>query len=304
MNDETVEVISKAPVHGTAISESIYADMFRRLRKNKTALVCMSIFLIICLACIFAPYLTPYTYTKINVARRSEGPSIDHILGTDNLGRDQFTRLLYGGRVTLKITFVSTILAAVAGSIIGLLAGYFGGRADLIISPVIDTLAAIPIIILALVFEIAFGWGRGFFMYAMAIAAVPQFARLVRASVADVMGREYIEAARALGSNHLGIMSRHILHNIAPPFVIRFTTSLAEALMTCTIMGYLSIGIRPPMPEWGGIALNAKAYMRVAPVMMVVPCGVIAFCIVSINLFGDGLRDALDPREHGAAIKD
>jgi len=214
------------------------------------------------------------------------------------------SRLLHGGRVTLTITFSSTILAAIAGSILGLLAGYFGGVLDYFLSPVIDVLAALPIIILALVFEIVFGWGRGYFMYAIAIAAIPQFARLVRATVTDIMGREYIEAARALGASNLGIVSRHILHNIAPSFVIRFTTSLAEALMTCTIMGYLSVGIRPPIPEWGSIALNAKAYMRVAPFMMVVPCAVIAACIISINLFGDGLRDAFDPRDHGPALND
>lgn len=272
------------------------ADILRRLLENKVAVVCFFIFLIICLACILAPLLTPWKYSTIVVADRLQGSSLRHPLGTDNLGRDMFSRMLYGGRVTLRITLVSTALAAVIGCAIGLTAGYFGGAADGIISPVLDTLASIPIILLALIFEIAFGWGNGYFMYAMVIAAIPQFARLVRASVMNIMGREYIEAALALGVNHRNIVFRHVLHNIASPLLIRFAGGLAEALLTCTVLGYLSVGIRPPTPEWGAIAYNAKAYIRTFPYMLAIPCSFIAVCVISINIFSDGLRDAFDPK--------
>ena len=223
-----------------------WSDTFRRLSGNKLALLCLAVFLIICLLCAFAPVVTKWNYSAISIDARMLQPSPEHLLGTDNLGRDMFSRILYGGRVTLRITFTSTLIALVIGSIIGLAAGYFGGKVDFFISPVLDIFAAVPVILLAIVFEAMIGWGQGNFMYAIAIAAVPQFARLVRASVMSIVGSEYIEAARALGVSHLGVISRHVAHNVAPQLVVRFTTALAEALLTCTIMGYLSIGINPP----------------------------------------------------------
>ena len=276
---------------------SLWGEVVRRFFKNKIAVASLALFLIICLACLFAPYLTKYEYYGINIAIRSSRPSFQHLLGTDVLGRDNLTRMLYGGRLTLKITFLSTIIAAAIGSILGLAAGYAGKKADYIISPVLDLLAAVPVVLLSIVCETIFGWGKGYFMYAIAVASVPKLARFVRASVLEVMGREYIEAARALGVSHVGVIFRHVVHNVAPSFIVRLTSSAAEALVTCTIMGYLSIGISPPTPEWGQIAHNAKAYMRVAPFMMLIPCIVIAVTVLSLSLFGDGLRDALDPNE-------
>ena len=278
-----------------APSGSLRSDVLRRLGKNKVAVISLVVFIIICLACVMAPYLTKWHYSAINVYDRRMGPTSKHILGTDSLGRDLFTRLLYGGRITLKIAFISTVLAAAIGGTAGLAAGYIGKRADFIISPVLDMLASIPVILLAIVAETVFGWGRGYFMYAIAIAAIPKFARTVRASVLEIMGREYIEAARCLGVSHIGIVIRHVLHNAAPPFIVRFTSCVSETLLTCTVMGYLGIGINPPTPEWGVIVHDAKSYTRMNPYMMIIPCAVIAVTIISISLFGDGLQDALDP---------
>ena len=277
------------------LSDSLWSDIIRRLNRNKIAVAGLLIFVIICLACAMAPYLTKWQYYAINVDDRKSGPTLTHLLGTDNLGRDLFTRLLYGGRITLKITFVSTALAAVIGGIAGLAAGYIGKKADFIISPILDMLASIPVILLAIVAETVFGWGRGYFMYAIAIAAVPKFARIVRAAVLEIMGREYIEASRALGVSHAGIIFRHVLHNVAPPFIVRFTSCAAETLLTCTVMGYLGIGINPPTPEWGVIVQDAKAFSRTKPFMIIIPCIVITITVISISLFGDGLQDALDP---------
>lgn len=286
---------------GTRVSRGehpggIWGDALRRFGRNRIAVICLTIFLIICISCALAPYLTKYDYAHIDTKNNLATPSLTHLLGTDNLGRDFFARMLYGGRMTLRITFTSTVIALVIGSVIGLAAGYFGGRTDFIVSPVLDILAAIPVILLALVFEAMLGWGNGNFMYAIAIAAIPQFARLVRVSAIDIMGSEYIEASRALGVGHLGVIFRHVGHNVAPALIVRLTTALAEAMLTCTILGYLSIGINPPTPEWGNIVFQSKNYIRLAPHFMIVPCAVISVCIISINLFGDGLRDALDPR--------
>jgi len=283
------------PQSGLSINQ--WGEVVRKLGKNKIAVISLVVFVVICLACAMAPYLTKWEYSAISVPDRNALPSFKHIFGTDYLGRDSFSRMLYGGRLTLRITFVSTLLAAAVGSILGLAAGYFGRKADFIISPVLDMLGSIPVILLAIVTESVFGWGKGYFVYAIAVAAVPKFARIVRASVMDIMGREYIEAARALAVSHVGVIFRHVVHNVAPAFIVRFTSLTAEALLTCTIMGYLGIGINPPTPEWGAIVLIAKSYMRVAPYVMFIPCAVIAITVISLSLFGDGLRDALDPNE-------
>ena len=276
--------------------DNYWIDILRQLCGNKAAVAGLAVFLAICLSCALAPLLTTWDYAEISVDHIKEPPSAVHLFGTDYLGRDVFTRMLYGGRLTLRIAFLATAMAATAGSLIGLLAGYFGGRVDMALSPALDVVASVPVILLVIVTEAVFGWGRGYFMYAMAVAAVPQFARLARATVMQVMGREYIEAARALGLGHAGILLRHVLHNAVSPLIIRFTGGFAEALLTCTIVGYLGIGINPPTPEWGVIVYNVKDQMRNSPTTMIIPCAVIALCVISISLFGDGLRDALDPR--------
>ena len=150
--------------------------------------------------------------------------------------------------------------------------------------------------LLIIVAEATLGWGRGNFMYAMAIAAVPQFARLVRASVMNIKASEYIEAARALGVSHTGIIFRHVLHNIASPLIVRFASGVAEALLICSIMGYLGLGVNPPLPEWGSIAYIGRAFIRLNPLLMVFPCAAITVSVISLSLFSDGIRDALDPK--------
>ena len=278
---------SSIPMNGT----------IRRLLKNKVAVFCFIIFLLICLSCLMAPFLTRWDYHTVNAYNRMAPPSSTHIFGTDGLGRDMFSRFLYGGRITLGIAFLSSIAAMIIGGLVGLIAGFFHDRIDFIITSVLDIIASIPVIMLAIVVEAVFGFGRGYFVYAMIIASIPGFARLVRASVMTIMGRTYIEAARALGVSRLSLVFRHILHNIASPLIVGYMSGLAEALLTCTIMGYLNIGIRPPIPEWGAIASLAKASMRVSPYLFIISCSVITACIVSLSLFCDALRDAFDPRD-------
>jgi len=274
---------------------SLWAEGLRRFRKNKGAAAGLVVFLLICAACLFAPLLTRYTYTEINVQNHFSNPSLQHIFGTDNLGRDLFTRILYGGRTTLRISLLAAFLAAAAGSVIGLTAGYFGGRVDFYISRFVDMAAAIPAFLLAIVTEIALGWGKGNFLYAVAISATPQFARLVRASVMSVMSSEYIEAARALGVGHLRIIAGHVLPNTASPILVNLTGAIADAILTCTILGYLGIGINPPAPEWGSLVYAAKDSMLGKPMMMVFPALAVTSCIIAVNFFGAGLRDAFDP---------
>ncbi len=274
----------------------IWTDAIRRFCRNKIAVISLAVFLLICLSCVLAPQMTKYDYSAINVHHTLAKPSVEHWLGTDDLGRDNYSRILYGGRITIRVAFTATVIAMIIGSAIGIGAGYFGGRADFLISPVMDIVAAIPVILLALVFEVVLSWGKGNFMYAIAIAAIPQFARLVHVSAINVMSSEYIQAARALGVRHSGIIFRHVIHNVAPALIVRFTSALAESMLTCTILGYLSIGINPPTPEWGNIVYHAKHLIRLAPQQMIIPCAAISLTVISVSLTGDGLRDALDPR--------
>lgn len=271
-------------------------ESLRRLYKNKAAMVGLAVFLIICFLCLFAPFITDFAYYQTNNKNVLALPTSEHIFGTDHLGRDIFARVLYGGRITLRAGIVSTILAAVTGTLIGMVSGYFGGKTDFFLARLIDMLAAVPSLLLIIVIEIALGWGKGNFMYAMAISAIPQFARLVRASVLGVMGQDYIEAARALGVWHSGIIRNHLLHSVLSPVFIQFTTSMAEAILNCTILGYLGVGVNPPTPEWGLLAYTGKSYMLSKPHVAFFPCLIIVVCVISVNFFGNGLRDALDPR--------
>ncbi|MCL1834946.1 MAG: ABC transporter permease [Oscillospiraceae bacterium] len=287
-----------APDSGAAVASSnFWLEALRRLFKNKTAVFALVVFAIVCISCALHPYLTKYEYMVIDPANTKQGPSLEHLLGTDHLGRDLFTRILYGGTLTLRISFVSTVLAAAAGCILGLVSGYFGKRTDFILSHLLDMVASVPVFLLVILAEAALGWGKGNFMYAMGIAAMPQFARLIRASVMSIVGSEYIEAARALGVGHGEILARHVLHNVAPSLIIRFTSAFSEALLLCTIMGYLGIAVNPPTPEWGALAYFGRSFIRSYPHMIIIPCSVITISVISLGLFGDGLRDALDPRE-------
>jgi len=290
--------INDSKVLAQSSEGSYWTAGWRRLLERKVAIVSLAIFFIICIACLAAPYLSKWGYIYMDDLNKMQGPSAEHLLGTDEFGRDLFARILYGGRLTLKIALGSTVIAVIVGSIIGIAAGYYGGYIDLILSPILDILGAIPVIVLAIFAEAALGWGKGNFMYALAGAAVPQFARIVRASVMSIAGSEYIEAARALGVTSPGIIVRHIIPGIASPLIIRFTTGVAEALLSCTIIGYLGIGINPPNPEWGQLVYRAKPYLRLEPYLIMIPCAVITISVISVTLFGDGLRKALDPRKN------
>ena len=285
------------PLSHTALSDNYWKDTIRKMFKKKAAVVGLLIFATICLSCALAPVLTRWEYDHIDSMKVFEKPSRLHILGTDSYGRDVFSRLLYGGRVTLLITLVSTIVAAIIGSALGIISGYFGKRAEIIITPVLDAMASIPVIFLALVFEVVLGWGQGFFIYAIIIASIPNFARIVCASTMNTMGKEYIEAAKALGLGHLDIIFKHVLHHTVPPLIVGFTSRLSDAFLTCTIMGYLEVGIRPPIPEWGQIIFLSKTSVLLNPQLMIFPCALVVLTVISISLIGDSIRDILDPWE-------
>ncbi len=280
---------------GKYVSGSAWHDAWKKLSKNPAAMISLFVLIAICLLCIFAPFVTKASYTYMDLAERFQGPSLEHVLGTDILGRDLLARILYGGRNTLRISFTAVLIAAVAGTLIGLISGFSGGKTDFFIMRLIDLLSSVPSFLLAVVIEAALGWGNGKFMYALAIAAIPSVARLIRASAMDIMGCEYIVASRALGVSNAGILFRHILHNLMAPLLIQLTTNLSETMLTCTILGYLQIGINPPMPEWGNLVYYGSAYFRSYPYLALIPSLAIVMFVLSVNILGNGLRDALEP---------
>ncbi len=268
----------------------------KRFCSSPLSVAALAVLVIIIIMCLLAPVIATHNYLEIDLHNICDTPSTAHILGTDTLGRDLFSRMLYGGRNTLHITFCSLLLATAAGTLLGLAAGYYGGITDTLIMRVADGLASIPTILLAIVVECALGWGTGNYMYAMALAFTPPITRLLRTTVMSIMGSEYIEAARALGVSSFGIIMRHVLRNAASPLLIHISGTAAEALLMCTVIGYIGLGIKIPEPEWGLMVNIGYSRLHTSPHVALIPCFAVIICALCMNLIGNGLRDAFDSR--------
>ena len=278
-----------------AVTPNFWRESLERFVHNPVAVVSLVLLVIIIAACIAAPLLSPYSYSEMDIAGRYAPLSWEHPFGTDGLGRDLFSRVLYGGRVTFNITFTALLTAALAGTFLGIAAGVFGGAFDSIVLRIMDGLSAIPTLFLAVMVETALGFGVGNYKYAIALSLIPPFVRLLRPMVISILSSEYVEAARALGVGKTEIILRHVIPNITAPILIHFSNTAAEALLTCTILGYVGIGVNPPMPEWGELVAYGYNYIRSQANVSLIPCFVVAITALAMNLLGNGLRDALDP---------
>ena len=265
-----------------------------RFFKNPVSVAALIVFAVILFCCVFAPVVSRYGYAEMRVSERFLKPCSDHIFGCDYAGRDTFARVLYGGRNTLKIAAVATVLAALGGMTLGIISGICGGTTDMLIMRAMEILSAVPSLLLVILAECLMGWGKGNFMYAMALSALPSVVRLIRASVSQVMSKSYIEASRALGVKGLRLVFKHILPNILPSVFVHLTGTFAEQILLCSIMGYVGVGINPPQAEWGLIIFGGYASLTTAPHAVLLPAAVIAVCVLSVNLIGNGLRDAVD----------
>ena len=274
---------------------NFWKESLERFLHNPVAVISCVVLIIIIIACVSAPLLTPYTYSEMNIDERYAPFSKEHIFGTDGLGRDLFARVLYGGQVTLNITFTALLTAAAAGTVLGIATGVFGGTFDNIVLRIMDGLSAIPTLFLAVMVESALGFGVGNYKYAIALSLIPPFVRLLRPMVISILSSEYVEAARALGVGKIEIIARHVIPNITAPVLIHFSNTAAEALLTCTILSYVGIGVNPPMPEWGELVAYGYNYIRSQSNVSLIPCFVVAITALAMNLLGNGLRDALDP---------
>lgn len=266
-------------------------------KKNKLALFSLVVFLVIIILIIFAEQIGPYQKAiSMNVKEKLQNPSWQHLFGTDAFGRDLFLRCLHGGRVSLFIAFTSTFVIMLLGCLIGMLTAFYGGRFDNIIMRISDCFSAIPTILFALTLVAALGQGITNLIVALVISRIPAFVRIVRASALSVVDREYIEAARSGGTSDLHIIFRHVLPNVGGPIIVQATMNISSMILQTASLSFLGLGISAPRPEWGALISEAKEFIRIKPFMIIFPGMCITLTSASVNLIGDGLRDALDPR--------
>jgi peptide/nickel transport system permease protein len=277
-------------------ARSLRADVLRRLRRSRSALLGGTILALLVLAAAAAPLLTPYDPLAMNPLDRLQPPSVRHWLGTDVLGRDLFARIVFGARISLQTGVVSVTIAVLLGVPMGLLAGYYGGAVDRLVTQLVDLMLTFPGILLALVVVAVLGPNLLNAMLAVGISAAPNFARVVRATVLAIREQAFVDAARAIGCTNRRIMARHILPNTMAPIIVLGTLGVAGAIIAGAALSYLGLGIQPPTPEWGALLSEGRNYLRVAWWMTTFPGLAIMTAVLSINLLGDGLRDALDPR--------
>ncbi|BFK86777.1 ABC transporter permease [Pseudoflavonifractor sp. DSM 107456] len=267
----------------------------RDLWKDPMGRIGMIGILLVILVAIFAPLAAPFEPDKM-VAMPKSAPSADYWFGTDNYGRDIFSRILYGARVSLEVGIIAVGIGAVAGYILGLLAGYFEGWVDRVIMCVMDILFAFPSILLAIFISAVLGRGLVNTMIAIGIVNIPVFARTVRAAVISAKGLEYVSNARSVGVRTGAILVRHISPNVVAPFTVQATLALSSAILTEASMSFLGLGIQPPDPSWGSMLSEARTFMEQAPWMAIFPALFIIVTILLFNILGDSLRDVLDPK--------
>lgn len=277
-------------------SRSFLADVWRRFRRAPGALIGAAIVTLVLCVAIGAPFIAGSDPLTQNLAQQGQAPSGAHWFGTDKLGRDLFARIVYGARISIRIGFVAVGLAITAGTLIGLVAGYLGGRIDMLLMGLMDVMLAFPSIILAIGITTILGPSITNLMIAVGIVYVPQYARLARSSVLNVRDTEFVEAARAIGAMTPVILVRHILPNILTPLLVQATLGVATAELEAAGLSYLGLGARPPLPEWGAMLNDARDYWVSAPWALIFPGLSITVLVLGFNLLGDGLRDALDPK--------
>ncbi|WP_093047321.1 nickel transporter permease [Salipaludibacillus aurantiacus] len=277
-------------------SISPWKEAFWQLRKNKLALVGLFIIIFFIMIAIFAPFLTSYSYQTLNAADRLQGPSAQYWFGTDDLGRDIFTRIVYGARISLMVGFFAVTGALIFGSFLGILAGYFGRWVDMLISRIFDIMLAFPSILLAIAIVAILGPSLQNALIAIAIINVPIFGRLVRSKVISIRQEEYIMAAKAQGMKNGRILFHHVLPNSLAPIIVQATLGFGTAILEAAALGFLGLGAQPPTPEWGRMLSDSRQYIQSAPWTVLFPGLSIMLVVLGFNMIGDGLRDALDPK--------
>jgi peptide/nickel transport system permease protein len=275
---------------------SLTRDAWRRLLRSPSALIGGAVLVAIVLAALIAPAISPYDPIKANQRTSLAAPGWEHPFGTDRFGRDILSRVLYGGRLSLPVGFVSVLIGAVVGVMLGLLAGYYGGPTDALIMRLVDLMLAFPGILLALAIVAILGGSLFNLMIAVGISSIPDYVRITRGTVLTLKEREFVVAARVVGARDGAIVLRHILPNVLAQIIVLATLGMAAAIITGSALSFLGLGVKPPAPEWGNMLAEGREFLQRAWWVAFFPGLTIMMTVFSINLLGDGLRDAFDPR--------
>ncbi|MBA4535735.1 ABC transporter permease subunit [Bacillus aquiflavi] len=273
-----------------------WKSFYKKFKRNKAALIGGYLILFLILTAIIGPYITTYDPTEIDYSIKLQEPSAKYWFGTDHHGRDIFTRIIHGMSLTLYVGFFSVTIGGAIGIFLGVIAGYYGGRLDSIIMRIMDVLLAFPGILLALAIVSVLGGSLNNVIIAVGIFSIPAFARIVRGSTLSVRKLEYIDAIKALGANDIRIIFKHVLPNISSPIIVQATLRIATAILTASGLSFLGLGAQPPTPEWGAMLSDGRSYIFDYPHVAFFPGVAIVIVVLAFNIFGDGLRDALDPK--------
>ena len=275
--------------------QSKAVGIWKRLVKNKAAILGLIILLVLIFCAVFADWVAPYGYDDQDLARRFTSPCFAHPMGTDNVGRDIFSRVIYGSRISLQVGLIAVGIAAAFGVILGAIAGYYQ-KVDNAIMRIMDIFLSIPNTLLAISIAAALGEGLFNVMLAVGISEIPRYARVTRSQVLSIKEQEYIEATRAIGASNFRIIFIHILPNCLAPLIVQATLGVARAIIAASALSFIGLGIQPPIPEWGAMLSTGRQFMRDYWYVVTFPGLMIMLTVYALNLFGDGLRDALDPR--------
>ncbi len=286
----------KAATAARTRKRSQWRDVWIRLCRNRLAVIAMIVVALLVLMTIFADLVAPFPYDEANPSNALQYPSMSHLLGTDNFGRDILSRVIYGGRISLLVAVMAVGIALIVGSLLGATAAYFGGLYESIVMRCMDIVMAIPGFLLAVSISTSLGGGVWQTALAISIGAIPSYARIMRATVLTIKDQEYVEAARVTGASDLRIILKHIVPNTLSPIIVESTLRIGACIMQISSLSFIGLGVQPPTPEWGSIMSAGREYLRDFYPIVTFPGIAIMITLFGFNLFGDGLRDALDPR--------
>lgn len=270
--------------------------VWHRLKKNKLAVVGLIIVIVLLLTSLLAPWIAPYSYDEQDPSSSLVGPCKEHLLGTDKLGRDILSRLMYGSQQSLKIGLLAVAMAACIGIIIGAIAGFYGGIVDNLLMRFLDIYQCIPMMLMCIALAAALGAGVTNTIIAIGVCTAPGYARLLRASILTVRDKEYVEAAKAVNASDFSIIMKQVVPNAISPLIVDITMNIGGSILFVAMLSFLGLGIQPPTPEWGAMLSEGRNYMREHASLVLFPGICIMISVLAFNLLGDGLRDALDPR--------
>lgn len=276
--------------------ESRLKSMWDALKKNKAALFGLFVIIFLLIIAIIGPLITPYNPNHQIMQDVSQTPSAKHWFGTDDLGRDIFSRVIVGTRISLFVGVAAVAFSLLIGIVLGSIAGYFGGKVDAFIMRLMDIMLSIPSILLAITLMAALGKGIDKAIIAIGVVSIPEYARIIRSSILSVKENDYVAAAKVLGNSDTRIIFKHILPNVVSSIVVRATLGISTAILDTAALGFLGLGVQPPTAEWGDMLGRVRSMVLVYPHMLIFPGLAITLAVLAFNLFGDGLRDALDPK--------